>query len=336
MAEAILEWGLTIVLAFQGIGDGLIGFFNAFTFLGTEDFYLVLIPFFYWTVDNRLRKQMAVALVLSIVSNFIFKVLFHQPRPYWYESEVNLWAEAESSYGLPSGHAQTAIVLWGLMAHYVNKWWSWLGAVLLMFFIGTSRIYLGVHFPSDVLLGWAIGIILLMAIIRFTPTVQTWASDFDLRQKIGLYAMITVLGIVLGFVVIGAVEGSVAPLPDVWNENALADAPGHPIAPLSPTTFVTMMSAIFGFLAGEAVLATRGGFSSGGPLAKKVGRFVLGAVVLIVIWAGLDAVFTAIEPNDETFLGYVLRFIRYGSIGLWIGYLAPLVFIKLKLADPAG
>jgi membrane-associated phospholipid phosphatase len=59
------------------------------------------------------------------------------------------------------------VTVWGLVAAGVNKrWrWSWILAVVLAFFIGFSRLYLGVHFVYDVIAGWVIGSLMLMAFL---------------------------------------------------------------------------------------------------------------------------------------------------------------------------
>lgn len=92
--------------------------------------------------------------------NDSLKMFFHGPRPYWYCTDVIAYAK-ETSFGVPSGHAQIATGIWGVLAASLRKWWAWLIAILVILIIGISRIYLGVHFPHDVILGWLIGAFLL-------------------------------------------------------------------------------------------------------------------------------------------------------------------------------
>jgi membrane-associated phospholipid phosphatase len=64
---------------------------------------------------------------------------------------------SEPSFGLPSGHAQNSVAIWGILAYSFKKNWLWSIAVILMFLIGVSRLVLGLHFPQDTLLGWMDG-----------------------------------------------------------------------------------------------------------------------------------------------------------------------------------
>ena len=83
------------------------------------------------------------------------KALFHRPRP----AEVF----ASLGYSFPSGHSFFAVTLYGMAAYWLVRGtrarrWVWLPAVALMLLIGFSRIYLGVHYASDVLAGFCVGL----------------------------------------------------------------------------------------------------------------------------------------------------------------------------------
>ncbi|NJN44599.1 MAG: phosphatase PAP2 family protein [Anaerolineae bacterium] len=119
MSESVLDWGIQFILTLQNLGDWLVEPMNFFTFLGNEDFYLLLFPFLYWCVEASIGIRMGVYLVLSIGINELFKASFHDPRPYWYDAQVRLLTGPEFSFGVPSGHAQNGVVIWsGLAAHF--------------------------------------------------------------------------------------------------------------------------------------------------------------------------------------------------------------------------
>ena len=109
------------------------------------------------------------------------KELFARPRPYFEHPLV-----LETSYSFPSGHATMSLIFYGMLAYFcVLALRTWrartaviFGASLLVLLIGFSRIYLGVHYFSDVVAGFASGGIWLSALITGSETLR-------LRSKMG-------------------------------------------------------------------------------------------------------------------------------------------------------
>ncbi|RMF03894.1 MAG: phosphatase PAP2 family protein, partial [Chloroflexi bacterium] len=193
MPEAILQWGVNLILTLQQGGYWLAQVLQLFTFLGNLEFFVLALPAIYWCVDAKLGLRVVVVLMLSVAVNYIFKVAFHDPRPYWVEPQVQLWAGAESTFGIPSGHAQNAVVLWGLLAAYANRRWAWIAAASLALLVGFSRIYLGVHFPTDVLTGWILGILLLLAALKFETPVLAWLAGQRAAIRAGVLLAVSLL-----------------------------------------------------------------------------------------------------------------------------------------------
>jgi undecaprenyl-diphosphatase len=86
------------------------------------------------------------------------KALFARPRPHLWP-----WMIPQSDYSMPSGHALAAATFYPLLARVVARRWpraalpAYVMAVVLALFIGIGRLYLGVHWPSDVVVGWTLG-----------------------------------------------------------------------------------------------------------------------------------------------------------------------------------
>jgi undecaprenyl-diphosphatase len=112
-----------------------------------------------WLWVRRGRRRAAVLLVVTlagaIVCDLVLKSAFHRPRP------VPFFGLATpASYSFPSGHALISCCFYGLLAGLRERrprWPGWAGAALLVAVIGFSRVYLGVHYPSDVIAGYAAG-----------------------------------------------------------------------------------------------------------------------------------------------------------------------------------
>jgi len=261
--------------------------------------------------------------------NTALKVAFHGPRPYWYSSNVKVLVSAENSFGVPSGHAQNGVVVWGTLADRIKHRTIWIIAIIVMFLIGISRIYLAVHFPHDVLLGWLFGVVMLWALLRFERPVLNWIKKYQIGIQL---LIIFVFSLFLIFIVIIAqLSLSGWSLPMDWVSNAHLAFPNEPeINPLSYHNYLSSPGAFFGLAAGWIWISKLGGFSTKDTWLKLILRYILGLVGVLVLYLGLGALFS----DSETFISYSIRYIRYALIGFWISGFAPWLFVKLKLASP--
>lgn len=126
----------------------------------------VVTPLLLLAVYVFYRKNLKLSAVLLLVSvpgaailGTSLKSLYGRARPELFESGY-----AAPSYSFPSGHAVTAISFYGVLAllaaRRLEGWRRWVVAVAgaaLILLVGFSRLYLGVHYPSDVLAGWSLG-----------------------------------------------------------------------------------------------------------------------------------------------------------------------------------
>jgi membrane-associated phospholipid phosphatase len=325
--ETIWNVGITVNIFFQSLGAWLKTPMELFSFLGNEYFFLFLLPALYWSVDAGIGLRVGFILLLSTSVNDAFKLALHGPRPYWYSSNVIGYAQ-ETSFGVPSGHSQNSAAIWGMMAATARKWWAWLIAILIVLFIGISRLYLGVHFPHDVLLGWLLGGLVLWATLYFWKPVSIWAKKLSLGKQI-LAAFLAGLTLILFSLIpfLGLKVTNWQP-PQAWAQFATEA--------VSLSGALTAGGTMFGLLAGLAWFNSQGGFSADGPAWKRIVRFLLGLVGVIVFYLGLDILFGLIAPDAEALLPYILRFVRYAIIGFWVSAGAPWLFVRLKLAEKSS
>ena len=317
---------IKIVLILQSLGDWLTSPMKFFSFLGSESFYLLVAPVLYWCIDSALGLRFGVYLSISAGVNSILKILIHAPRPYWVDRRV-IALSTESSFGIPSGHSQNAVVVWGSLAASLKKRWATIGAVVLIFLIGLSRIYLGVHFLSDVLAGWIIGAILLWLLLLLEPKVVPWIRSKTFTRQLTIIFLASLAFIFFALLSLKTLGNW--SLPQEWIENAAASAPdAKPIDPLAVTGIISNAAILFGLSVGALWLWKREGFNTHGTLWQLLLRYMIGLVGVILLWYGLDQLF----PDSEDLIGYSLRYIRYALVGLWVSGAAPAIFIKLGLA----
>jgi membrane-associated phospholipid phosphatase len=315
--------GIDWVLAVQSLGSWLELPMRFFSFLGDENFFFMVLPLLYWSVDARLGLRVAFILISSNFLNSFIKLLFASPRPYWISTQVHPLA-VETTFGIPSGHAQNAVALWGIIAEGTRKRAAWAAALTLAFLIGLSRLYLGLHFAWDVIAGWLIGGLLLLAFLALWNPVSTWIASQSLARQIGLAFVVSLIMIGLGAWQVARLDGYV--IPPEWIDNALRA--GEAPAPVSMENFLTAAGTLFGLAAGLAWITSRGGYQADGPVLSRVLRYVIGLIGILILWRGLGAIF----PRDENLLAYLLRYFRYTLVGFWISAAAPWLFFHFKLA----
>lgn len=130
--------------------------FIELTRLGSEGFYLALIAVVYWSVDRRVGVRLGLLFLASIFLNFALKDYLRLPRPQGPGLRV-IYPESGTGYGFPSGHAQGNATVWGYLYAAFRRRWLLAWAVLITGAVALSRVYLGLHYPVDVLGGMAIG-----------------------------------------------------------------------------------------------------------------------------------------------------------------------------------
>jgi len=289
-----LNWGIEVVLWFQQFSPALDIPFKVLTFLGDKEFYMLLMPMMYWCINRRVGARLFVLLLFSAYLNEIAKLLVDQPRPFNYDPRVIKFVH-EDSGGLPSGHTQSAVVVWGYLAWRFKIMPLWLLAGFLVLAIPLSRIYLGAHFPTDLLGGYAIGAVVLFVFFRLDTRIWNWCTNKGIWLQLGVSMGLPV--VLLLFV-----------------------PPGN-------RGLLTAVGAFMGLTTGVVLERRWVRFCSDGPWWQQVTRYLAGMVVLIGIWYGLRIGFEQLEPAG------LYRVLRYALIGLWGGLGAPWLFVKLKLAE---
>jgi membrane-associated phospholipid phosphatase len=324
----LYDLGISIVLFVQSLGGWLTGPMKLFSFMGTAEFYLLIMPVLYWSIDAALGLRIGIILLVSDGINYILKMGIHTARPFWLSRQVKSFA-FEYTFGMPSGHAQNSAAVFGLLAASLKRRWVWVVSLILIFLIGVSRIYLAVHFPQDVIVGWIVGFIIVWVFLRVEKPVTDWLAN----QTLGI-SILTAFTFSFAILILGSIVRTIAiewQLPQTWVENArLAFPLEELINPFKISSLMRTCGALFGLSAGALWLSARGGFSTQGSWWKRTLRLLIGVVGVGILWMGLGAII----PDRDDFLGYSLYYTWYAVIGFWIAALAPVVFMRLNLAQP--
>lgn len=155
---------------------------QVFSFLGAHTFLipanLMLVAWFLFIKKHRWYSiKVPVVALSSLLLMLCLKFIFHRNRPL-----TPLLAEAKG-YSFPSGHALMSLTFYGLIIFLVwqkekKAWVKWTLSILLallIIFIGISRVYLGVHYASDVLAGFCVGLMWLFLSLWILRKIETYS-----------------------------------------------------------------------------------------------------------------------------------------------------------------
>jgi undecaprenyl-diphosphatase len=302
--QSLVPWGTEFIVWAQSLSnDWLDAVFKFFTLLGYEQFVFLPVLFVYWCLDKRTGIGLAYASLLSAWVNNAIKYIFRIPRP----SDPRIrtpWPETNPSF--PSGHAQNAMVSWGYLAYRFRNPVLWIVSAILIAGIGLSRVVLGVHFPQDVIGGWLIGLVVLAVYVWAEKPVGRWVG----RQRPGVQLLL-------------AVGGPVALIflhpPGTLDHYPAAEA-------------ITAMATLAGLGVGLVMERLWVGFQVEGDWRRRALRFLLGLALALLLYA----VPRALAPQHLPYgLEATVRFVRYAFVGWAVAFLAPWVFVRLRLARPA-
>ncbi|MFW9908873.1 MAG: phosphatase PAP2 family protein [Candidatus Thorarchaeota archaeon] len=289
----LFDPGLTNVLrdALPGLGD----IFLIITEVGSELVFIGVLLTLYWAVNKKEAILATYLLAFAFITNYWLKIIIAHERPpvsNWYPG-----ADAPN-YSTPSGHSQLSASLYGWFTVRVRKWWMVLVAVVLTGLVGISRIYLGVHFLGDVLLGWGVGIITVIAFVYLENPMRAFFSRY--KQEYLLMGL-AIIGFLMTFIAFL--------LPQPPNDN---------------------FGSVGGFTIGLAlglILENRFvGFSVEVPEGGKV-KLVLRVIIGFILVFGVMLGLAPILPTEEIWL----RTIRYTLIALIGVFIWPAIFKRINL-----
>jgi membrane-associated phospholipid phosphatase len=300
--ELLLHWGLELIRAIQTIASpALTLLMRLITAIGGEYMYFLLLPVIYWCIDEKKGLKLGFIVFISVWVNLTLKYLFDQPQPFFVEYDPSVGLINERMGGLPSGHAQNSMVMLFVIASWINKKWAYISAAALVYLISFSRVYLGVHFPSDIIAGWIVACVILYGYYLFSDSIEETLVQYGHRA--GMIATAA-----LAFLMIIYLPGT-----------ALL-APG---------------GTILGLGLGYCLNKSYVGFTSTKLFGKEgtdrcffyFARLLLGFLGFALIYYLLGKFLPQDSANYKLY-----GFLQVAFPAFWVSYLCPLIFVRLKLA----
>jgi undecaprenyl-diphosphatase len=116
----------------------------------------VLVGWLAWKKRRADALMVALTMLAGLVLMFGLKLMFERPRP-----TVFAWLDDIDGFSFPSGHTFLNTVFWLLLALVVRRPWAIVLGIVMSIFAGAFRVVCGVHWPSDVMAGWSLGMALV-------------------------------------------------------------------------------------------------------------------------------------------------------------------------------
>jgi membrane-associated phospholipid phosphatase len=313
--EPGLQWGLDVIRAVQSVASPpLTVLMNIITSLGDTGVFLILLTLVYWCVDEKKGLRLSVIFLISLWVNIHLKHLIGQDRPPF---EMWLAHVHSETNGFPSGHAQNTVILYFILASFIvgkfpeykNRIYAY--AAVLCFLIGFSRIYLGVHYPTDVLGGWIFGGIFLCGYFMLSGRIETLlVKGIGSEENARRTGMIT--SAVFSFILITVDKYTDVPEAFISGGIILGLGIGY-----------CLNRKYVGFK--SVLVCGRTGFAKYLFFAL---RLIAGIAGFILLFIGIGKLIPFNSPNSDLY-----NFIRFFIVGLWVSLAAPWIFVKLRFAE---
>ncbi len=173
------DWEIALITWLQSM-LGIVGlvFANVFSLFGEEIVLVALLIFLYWCYDKELGRIITSNICIGLVFNTMLKNMVLRRRPYMDHEEIkclrpikqdrDIYDVKAQGFSFPSGHSTNSMVAYGTLAKEKQEKRYRIAGIVIPLLVGLARVVAGVHYPTDVLVGWLLGIsvILLMGYLE--------------------------------------------------------------------------------------------------------------------------------------------------------------------------
>lgn len=328
--HAVHQWGIEVIRTVQNFSSPFLNeIMKIFTDASTYGFVVFIVGLYLWCIDYKKGLHLAYAAAFTSGLNGGIKRILKIPRPFTHAPEIML--KSIGGFSTPSGHSSISAFIYPAVLFYkpfreklskdaqsakpqkndtASGKLKIAAAIILPLLVGFSRVYLGVHYPTDVLLGWGLGAFIFLSMMFFLPAIEAKLSTLNRTDegdakniKFKKTASIRfTLAAFFSFILIF-----------ISREK------------------VTEAGAILGLAFGNIRIFENSKYSfdaSKGSFLQKFLRFIIGSALSCI-----PILIFYLLKIDSSYAQYRLyRFLEFFMIGLIASGLAPIIFCLLKIS----
>lgn len=286
---------ITFLQALEGIRTEFLNkIFEFVTMFGEETLLIVFVCIIYFVFNKTLARRIFFITAASLGVNGIVKNFAKVHRPFANGEITCVRPDTATGYSFPSGHTQCATTWTTAFAVHLKKWWMTIIAVVLTIAVGFSRMYLGAHYPSDVIVGMILGLI-------FAIGGNIAYDKIENKNIIHAAVIIAYTPFIIYFLFSGANE-------------LYAD-------------LYKLYGMLIGFLFGVMFDDKYVQMTCDGPIWKRLLRVVISIALVLAVKEGLKAVF----DFSNIQLSLIFDAVRYFFVVFSIIGFCPWLFKKIKI-----
>lgn len=327
----IHQWGIQVIRAVQNFSNPFLNeVMKIFTEASTYGFVVFIIGLCLWCIDYKKGLHLAYAAAFTSGLNGGIKRIFKIPRPFAHAPEIML--KSIGGFSTPSGHSSISAFIYPAVLFYKPFRGNLLkdtqsakpqkstasvkikiaAAIVLPLLVGFSRVYLGVHYPTDVLLGWGLGAFIFLSMMFFLPAIEAKLSTLTLTRTDESDAQN------IKFKKTASIRFTLAALFSF-------------ILILISREKVNEAGLILGLAFGNIRILENSKYSfdaSKGSFLQKLLRFIIGSALSCI-----PIVIFYLLKIDSSYAQYRLyRFLEFFTVSLIASGLAPIIFCLLKIS----